>query len=233
MRRNLAAYRRHQVFLNFPYDDAYLRLAEAMQFGVVAAGLLPVCAKDLTTPDQPRLDMLVDAIANCHYSVHDLSRSTGDGPANFSRMNMPIETGMALFHALATQRSEHRCAFFVATPHDYQAFASDLAGLDPRCHGNDDLALLSYLYEWLRGVVPTALMSPQPTIAVQHKFNQYKEALTRLNGSRPTGVPTHEEAREVMYQVCHECGWWDWRHTRAGLEEFPMVPLSWIGRPGT
>jgi hypothetical protein len=233
MRRNLTAYRRHQVFLNFPYDDSYAPLASAMQFGVVSAGLLPVCAKDLTTPDHSRLDMLVDAIANCHYSIHDLSRSSGEGPKNFSRMNMPIETGMALFHALATQRSEHRCAFFVATQHDYQIFASDLAGLDPKCHHNDDLALLSYLYEWLRAVVPSALMSPQPTIAVQQKFAEYKSTVTRLNGSGAAGLPTHEEAREVMYQVCHQCGWWDWRHTRAGLDEFPILPLSWKDATGT
>jgi hypothetical protein len=227
MRRNLAAYCRHQVFLNYPYDNSYASLGLAMQFGVVAAGLLPVCAKDLTTPDRSRIEMLVDAISNCHYSVHDLSRSSGEGPLNLARMNMPIEMGMALFHALATQRSQHRCAFFVATPHDYHAFASDLAGLDPRCHENDDLALLSYLYEWLRAVVPQTLMSSQPMIAVQQKYSEYKATLARLNGSGTDGTPTHEECREVMFQICHECGWWDWRHTRAGIEEFPVLPLSW------
>jgi hypothetical protein len=79
MRRNLAAYRTSQVFLNHPFDPEFMPLADALNFAVVAGGMLPLCALDLTSPDHPRLEMLVDAIANCHYSVHDLSRFTGDG----------------------------------------------------------------------------------------------------------------------------------------------------------
>ena len=135
--RDLIAHRDYQVFLNFPYDDSYLPLATAMQFGVVAAGLIPVCAKDLTTQAQPRLGMLVSAIACCQYSVHDLSRSKGEGTMNFSRMNMPIESGMALFHALNSQRRDHTCTFFVQNNFEYKAYASDLAGLDLYCHENN------------------------------------------------------------------------------------------------
>jgi hypothetical protein len=131
MPRNLSGYANLQVFLNFPFDRGFAALADAMSFAVVASGLLPVCALDLTTPDTPRLEMLVEAIQHCHYSVHDFSRSEGEGPRNFARMNMPIEMGMALFHALHTQRREHRCLFFVPTQHDYKVFASDLSGLDP------------------------------------------------------------------------------------------------------
>ena len=96
MRRNLEAYKNFQVFLNYPFDEGFAGLADAMSFAVVAGGLLPLCAYDLTTPDRPRLEMLVEAIRCCHYSAHDFSRSEGDGPRNFSRMNMPIEMGMAL-----------------------------------------------------------------------------------------------------------------------------------------
>ena len=132
MRRNLKGYPNFQVFLNYPFDEQFGTLADAMSFAVVAGGLLPVCAHDLTARDRPRLEMLIKAIQFCHYSVHDLSRPKGAGPHNFARMNMPIEMGMALFHALQTQRREHRCLFFVQTEHDYKSFASDLAGLDPR-----------------------------------------------------------------------------------------------------
>jgi hypothetical protein len=111
MRKNLAAYSACQVFLNYPFDRPFAVLSEAMSFAVVAGGLLPVCAYDLTIPDKPRLDSLVEAIRNCRYSAHDLSRSRGEGPSNFARMNMPVEMGMALFHALQTQRSEHRLCF--------------------------------------------------------------------------------------------------------------------------
>jgi len=62
---------------------------------------------------------------------------------------MPIEMGMALFHALQTQRAGHRCAFFVASPHDYQIAATDLAGLDPITYSDDEFLLVG-VYEWLR-----------------------------------------------------------------------------------
>jgi len=138
--------------MNYPFDGQFAPLEDALHFPIVAANLLPLCAKDLSTPDRPRLDMLVNAISNCHYSLHELSRAKGEGDANFARMNMSIETGMAMFHALHTQRRDHRCAFFVPGLYDYQKFASDLAGLGPKCHNNDEDTLVRSVYEWLRDV---------------------------------------------------------------------------------
>lgn len=228
MSRNLEAYKNCQVFLNYPFDEEFCELADAMSFAVVAGGLLPVCAYDLTTPDRPRLEMLVEAIRCCQYSAHDFSRSEGAGPRNFARMNMPIEMGMALFYALYTQRHEHRCLFFVSTAHDYKAFASDLAGLDPRVHNNDDTRILIDMYKWLRGVVPTPLFNSQSTSDVLEKYEVFKKRKCCVRGSGNGGRPSHEETREVMYQVCAECNWWDWRENRFGKNEFPIVPLTFI-----
>jgi hypothetical protein len=225
MRRNLAFYNPWQVFLNFPFDEAFIGLANAMNFAVVAGGLLPVCAYDLTAPDKPRLEMLVDAILNCHYSAHDLSRSLGEGPQNFARMNMPLEMGMALFHALHTQRHEHRCIFFVSEAHDYTAFASDLAGLDPRTHNRNEIRLLSDMYEWLRGVVPSAYFNSKPTIEVIDMYGEFKERIAKVRGSGIGDRPSHEETREIMYQVCGEFGWWEWRASKLGKVEFPILPI--------
>jgi hypothetical protein len=226
MRRNLDAYSRFQVFLNYPFDEEFRPLADAMAFAVVAGGLLPVCAHDLTAPDRPRLEMLVEAIRCCHYSAHDLSRSEGEGLRNLSRMNMPIEMGMALFHALQTQRREHRCLFFVPRAHDYTAFASDLAGLDPRVHNNSDTQLLTDMYDWLRNVVPAALFNARPAADVLDGFEAFKTRKGRIRGGGNGGEPSHAESREVMYQVCAEAGWWDWRSNRMGKDEFPEVPLA-------
>lgn len=227
MRRELAAYSRSQVFLNYPFDNEFANLANAMTFAVVAGGLLPVCARDLTTPDRPRLELLVDAIRNCHYSAHDFSRFTGEGPNNLARMNMPIEMGMAVFHALATQRMDHRCAFFVPTPHAYQAFASDLAGLDPKCHNNDETRALFEMYDWLRGVAPHTLFNVVPTVNVATKYEEFKRQSALVEGSGEDGRPSHDESRELMYAICADCGWWDWRANRMGKDEFPAVPLAW------
>jgi hypothetical protein len=226
-RRNLLAYRDFQVFLNYPFDSEFDGLANALHFPVVAAGLLPVCAKDLTVPDRPRLEILVDAIRNCRYSAHEFSRSRGEGDENFARMNMPLEMGMALFHALESQRSQHRCAFFVPTQHEYKRFASDLSGLDPKCHQNDESLLVSLMYEWLRSVVPNTFFSSQPAVAVVEKYRAFQSELSTVKGSGEGGKPSHDEVREVMYQVCAQAKWWDWRQNRAGMEEFPSFPLAY------
>jgi hypothetical protein len=228
MRRNLSGYANFQVFLNYPFDQQFSALADAMSFAVVAGNLLPVCAHDLSTPDKPRLEMLVEAIEHCHYSAHDFSRSQGAGPQNFARMNMPVEMGMALFHALQTQRREHRCIFFVPQHHEYREFVSDLAGLDPKAHNNEERRLLIEMYDWLRSVVPQAIFNSCPSIEVLDRFDIFVSKRDRLRGSGTGGRPSHDETREIMYQVCGECGWWDWRATRAGKDEFPSIPLAFL-----
>ena len=230
MRTDLVGYTKYQVFLNYPFDAAFEPLARAMHFAVVSGGLLPVCAMDLSTPDKLRLEMLADAIGKCDYSAHDFSRFTGEGEKNLARFNMPLELGMALFRTLVTGGG-HRFAFFVSTPYDYRAFASDLGGLDPKCHNNDEGLLIAGMYEWLRSVVPPMLFNSQPTANVQEKYAQFKQRLRLLKGSRTDGKPSHDEAQELMYQVCSECGWWDWRESKSGRAEFPALPLSWKDDP--
>jgi hypothetical protein len=225
MRRDLEAYYKWQVFLNYPFDEEFLPLADAMSFAVVAGGLLPICAYDLTTPDRPRLEMLVEAIQYCRYSAHDFSRSRGEGSSNFARMNMPIEMGMALFHAMNDQHREHRCIFFVPTPHEHQAFASDLAGLDPKVHNNDCTCILTEMYQWLRDVVPPTLFNSQATVDVLDRFEEFKTMKNRVKGTGKEGRPSHAETREVMYRICAKKKWWDWRQNRGGKDEFPVIPL--------
>jgi len=226
MRNNLAAYKNFQVFLNYPFDSEFEGLANAMHFAVIAAGLIPVCANDLSVPDRPRLEMLIDAIINSHYSAHDFSRFTGEGDNNFARFNMPIEMGMAIFHALHTQRSGHRCAFFVATPHDHQAFVSDLAGLDPKHYGQDDFQLVVSVYEWLRDVAKP-LATELPTVRVKEKYKYFKSQMEKIEGAGKEGYPNHNEAQELMFEICSECKWWEWRANKLGMIEFPPLPLSW------
>jgi hypothetical protein len=218
----------YQVFLNYPFDQGAEGIANAMHFAVVAAGLLPVCAKDLTSPDRPRLAMLVETIGKCHYSAHDFSRCTGEGPNNLARFNMPVEMGMALFNALQNQRAGDRparCAFFVPVPHDYKAVASDFAGLDP-FHYESEVALVGHLYEWLRDVL-NAVFVPRPTAEVIDKYQLLLRKMDNLKGSGRNGRPSHHEAQEVMFQLCSECEWWDWRMNRSGKLALPIIPLSW------
>ena len=224
---NLTGERRYRVFLNHPFDDSFQPLSIAMRFAVTAAGLVPVSALDLSEPDRPRLETLMEAITQCHFSAHDFSRPHGEGSENLARLNMPLEMGMALFHALQTQRQGHRCVFFVADPYEYQRFVSDLSGLDPKPHSNDEKKLLSKMYEWLCDVGPREVLNVCPSVDVVSKFCYFESQASLINGSGAHGQPTLREMQELMYQVCGECGWWDWRATKSGQAAFPEVPLSW------
>lgn len=224
--RDLRLLKSYQVFLNYPFDDGFREMALSMHFAVVAANRIPVCAKDLSLPDRVRVDMLVKAISSCQYSAHDLSKGKGEGENNYARLNMSIEFGMALFHDLITEGAAHRCAFFVASPHEYQAYASDLSGLDPQFHENGDLNMVKLVYDWLLFVDPTLKATQPPTADVIIKYTMFKEELKKINGSGKDGQPAHDEAQELMYQLCDTDGWWEWRKNPLGLRELPKLPLS-------
>ena len=226
--RDLASYYHHQVFLNFPFDEGSVGISYAMHFAVIAAGLVPVCAKDLTAPDRPRLQSLIYAIDSCKYSAHDFSKYRGEGEKNFSRFNMPVEMGMALYNAMKTQRSEHRCAFFVTSPHEYRIFASDLAGLDPYRY-EDDCGLVSIMYEWLRDTVRAAFVK-KPTSEIVSHYREFTSQIAHIEGSGGPGSPSHHEAQELMYQLCTQAELWDWRANLAGRQAFPEVPLKFSHR---
>jgi|GEM_PF-1166187 len=220
----------NQVFLNYPFDHEFELLAHAMHFAVIAAGLIPICAKDVNVPDKLRLETLVTTISSCRFSIHDFSRSKGEGEKNLGRFNMPIELGMALFYAYSTEQYGHRCAFFVAASddyqisHEYQRFASDLAGLDPK-HYDDELSLAKSVYEWLREV--QAVLNDISIVGMQRKYQDFQKELERIKGSEKDGRPTHSEAEELMYRMCSMWGWWDWRESKWGKSKFRPLPLSW------
>lgn len=226
MRADYHSFQNYQVFLNYPFDEPFEPLANAMHFAIVAANLIPVCAQDLTVPDRPRLEMIVDTIINCHYSIHDLSRGKGEGSENYARMNMPLEMGMALFYALQSQRSQHRCVFFVDTPYTYHKYASDLSGLDPKSHYNDELTLVAIVYEWLRFVAYEKI-NVVSTSEVKDCYSQFKLELAKLVGSSKDGRPSHDEAQELMYVICSDRSWWEWRNTKPLKSQFPSLPLTW------
>ena len=220
----------NQVFLNYPFDCEFESFSYGMHFAVVASGLIPVCARDVNVPDKLRLENLVTTISSCRFSIHDFSRSKGEGDRNLARFNMPIELGMALFYSYSQEQHTHRCAFFVTisednqVPHDYQRFASDLAGLDPK-HYDDELSLARNVYEWLREV--GASLNDVSTTEMQSKYLDFRKELEKIKGSEKDNQPTHGEVQELIFRMCSKWRWWDWRDVKWGKSKFRPLPLSW------
>src|SRR3990172_6569726 len=120
-----------RVFVNVPYDGPYERLFVSLIAGLVALGRQPVCA--LAAPDtgKGRLRRILDLIARCDLSIHDLSRV--QRARGVPRFNMPFELGLCC--AVARFRRGHRYYVFEEQRHRLSKSLSDLGGYDPQVHG--------------------------------------------------------------------------------------------------
>src|SRR3954453_17687616 len=88
------------VFINCPFDEAYSPLFDAIVFTVVCCGFQPRSAIDSGSTGEPRLTRITKALFASRYSVHDLTRCSGEGAENLARFNMPLELGMAIARSL-------------------------------------------------------------------------------------------------------------------------------------
>ena len=88
--------RDRSVFLNIPYDAAFENLLLAYIAGISAFGFTPRATLEIPF-GQRRLDRILDLIARCKYSIHDLSRVQLDRSVpRTPRFNMPFELGLTV-----------------------------------------------------------------------------------------------------------------------------------------
>lgn len=120
-----------EVFLNIPYDKRFTRLYFSYIAALTAMGLLPRATLEI--PGVRRLDLIIDLLERCPYSIHDLSRVQLDlkNPRT-PRFNMPFELGLAV--SSGTRRA-HRWYVFEAVDLRLSKSLSDLNGTDPYIHG--------------------------------------------------------------------------------------------------
>jgi len=81
------------VFINCPFDDAYMPLLHAVVFTVYRCGFVPQCSLGEDDSSNSRLDKIVNIINNCRYAIHDISR-TEINKTGYPRFNMPFELGI-------------------------------------------------------------------------------------------------------------------------------------------
>jgi len=131
------------VFLNVPYDANFQRLFLGYVVGVHAFGMVP-----RTTLEIPggasRLERILELIAQCRYSIHDLSRvELSRFRPRVPRFNMPFELGLAVAHAKLNR--EHIFFVFGENQERLSRSISDLAGTDPYIHRGTLVGLFAQL----------------------------------------------------------------------------------------
>ena len=137
------------VFINCPFDPEYLELFDAIVFATVCCGFIPRSALESGTVSEPRLARIIRGLHGCKYSIHDLSRCSGEGDYNFARFNMPLELGMAMALRFMDTASEHDWLVLVPEGHSYHRFVSDLAAYDPATHNGSVPGIVVAVMSWL------------------------------------------------------------------------------------
>ena len=82
------------VFINCPYDAAYLKLFRSIVFAVIHCGFRARCAQEIDDAGQVRIDKILKIVEECRYGIHDVSRTELDRRNRLPRFNMPLELGL-------------------------------------------------------------------------------------------------------------------------------------------
>jgi len=140
------------VFINCPFDKTYLPIFRAICFAVHDAGFRARCALEETDTSKTRLGKIQRIIAECKYSIHDLSRVESSSTKNpLPRFNMPFECGL-FFGAIHFGDKNHKKKQLLVLDSEqyrYQATLSDIAGQDISCHGNSPLTAIANIRRFL------------------------------------------------------------------------------------
>lgn len=178
----------NEVFLNIPYDEAFIPLYLAYITGLVHLGLVPRATLEISGGTR-RLDKIQQLIQRCRYSVHDLSRVELDGTQQPTpRFNMPFELGMAVAWELTAPKNTHTWFVFESTHYRLQRSLSDLNGTDPHIHEGTAAGVLRGLGNALNrpGAQPTQEQMMRAYIAIYASLPSIMEQ---------TGAATPFEAR--------------------------------------
>jgi hypothetical protein len=150
------------IFVNCPFDDAYLPLLRPILFAIVDLGLTPRIALESLDSGRPRIEKIIALIESSKYAIHDLSRIQAQEPGEYYRLNMPFELGLDVGCRLFKQGRwrEKKCLILEAERFRFQAAISDISNSDIAAHGNDPATALTEVRNWLNSEL--SLRAPGP-----------------------------------------------------------------------
>ncbi|MEA1832020.1 hypothetical protein U8607_07985 [Methylobacterium durans] len=160
------------VFVNCPFDDAYLPLLRPLLFCLLDLGYEPRIALERLNSGEPRIEKIVALIRESRFGIHDLSRIQAARKGEYYRLNMPFELGLDVGCRLygADALCSKKCLILEAERYRYQAALSDLSNSDIAVHGNEPLSVLSEVRNWLSA--EENLSAPGPS-AMWDRFNDF------------------------------------------------------------
>ncbi|MHB0964280.1 MAG: hypothetical protein ACYC5V_13855 [Gemmatimonadaceae bacterium] len=173
--RRAPGYERN-VFINCPFDDAYVPLLRPLLFTILDLGFTPRIASERSDSSENRLDKIVALIRASRNSIHDISRLTASMAGEFARFNLPFELGVD--HGAQrfgeTRFRAKRVLVLDEAPYDYRRALSDLSGVDIKHHASSPARLVRVVREWF---LETAGVTdvPSPTV-IWYRFTDFASA---------------------------------------------------------
>ncbi len=158
-----------QIFINCPYDKRFDFIYQYIVLCAVGCGLAPVSARD--TYNKPnRLELILELLIKCEYSIHDLTACRG-------HLNMPFELGAAvMLDKRDSKRIPPTWIVLSSTRQNLKSEISDLNGIDSlRYDPSQPKSLVPLLVAFLRelrGADPHS--TPKP---INEAYKRYRKIL--------------------------------------------------------
>lgn len=139
------------VFINCPFDDAYLPLFRPLVFTVRGLGLKPRMSWESADSGKVRIDKIIGLIRESEFGIHDLSRCKAQKKGEVYRMNMPLELGYDLGAKAYGGKPfvKKKVLILEAERYSLQEAVSDLAGCDCKAHSNEPEEIVYVVRDWL------------------------------------------------------------------------------------
>jgi hypothetical protein len=164
--------------VNCPFDRRYRKLFDALVFTITFCGFDVRSALEESNSADVRLLKIIRLLKDSKYSIHDISRVELDPGTRLPRFNMPLELGAAigLRHANRAQ-SDHNLLILDAQAYRYQAFVSDLAGVDIKEHNNKPRRLVAAVRDFLCHFAHDHMPSPS---VIHESYDLFEKTLPAL-----------------------------------------------------
>lgn len=162
-----------QVFINCPFDEDYLSLMRPLLFTVLYFDFIPRLASESLDSGENRIDKICSIIADCKYSIHDLSRIRASKEGEIFRMNMPFELGIdyGLRKLGGRKYKDKKFLILERDRYEFQRAISDLSGVDIKAHKNEPDEVVRDIRNWF--VEIAELKQADSPKQVWYRFNDF------------------------------------------------------------
>lgn len=211
------------VFLNCPFDDTYLPFLRAVVFAIHDCGFVVRHALEDAGGAESRLDKIIRLIAQSRLSIHDISRVELSG-TGLPRFNMPFECGLALGAVRYGRVKDRDIHVITGVRYQDKASLSDLAGIDPGYHENDQAKAIAVVRGFLAAKAKAATRTHDEIV---DRFNEFEANLRDALSGQPARLANLQSLPYIRDWIVLAVKWMKDRPVQQPINlPAPVVPSA-------